>query len=303
MICKLAKQKNLKVISMILILSIIGITQNVYSLFIDIEEIETNLEISTGSVDTEISQIKQGESLGINKTSTSIFTIKNTGSIKQKLDVNIGEDILKYKEHIDVRCSISKNNDEYMDVTDKLGMDSMKLSYMDIDNLILESKDYISLKIDLILKSNIEVNSVDMGVYISSSQINYDENGNMVYENIDFRDNQKIVSSIGVNKELISMRNINVKYSMYDKSNLEFSFTEEDSKKSAELVDGQAEGVDIDGANDFDFRITRCEYDDELVCRVKFIFGRDDGMKYKAFWDICVVDVDGVLSARYEVVE
>lgn len=182
---KLEKYFNKKLVGMALLIALVG-TGSTLAYFIDKAEIKPHLAIQLGTLNTNITENISIEGLDIDSIKTDEFTIKNTGTLRQKLEFNFSNPLNIEQDGLDklnYEIVFSKANGEmsktYSGVMTDLFADSIKIVNESGERLILDKDEELTatIKIDMdkampYKYSNKEIN---FDIVVNADQINSPE--------------------------------------------------------------------------------------------------------------------------------
>lgn len=276
------RKKIIKTTICSLALSItIGSTKNIstYAWFIDKEEINNNILISTGELDVLVSDGFNGEKLNDVEPITNEFTISNEGTLKEKLQVGFSlskENSLPSQcfEWIDYELTINDENGEQIiiDGSDILNSNNkFDLIYEDGNPLILDKGEQLNCKSSLVINKEtpsdilaiMSGKSLEFDISVLASQLSYDGNGNLKLEHKGFKDvdNQKNLAYISN----IESNETNLKVHFQEKKEEIKIFIPNDYKPN-EIVDisvgkgtGEFENIEIDAKKKYHFVIEKSD--------------------------------------------
>ena len=319
------KRKNkIKIAACSLALALsIGSVQGLgtYALFTDIEDVGSNLSISTGDVDVEIENKTTELNLSNEKTEAVInFNILNNGTLNQYLKLNFGYSSINNKDlknYIDFKLSSNKANIKFED----LGGNNYEL-YEGEEKLILNPGNSINVELTLKIKDTLDSEQkkllsnqkIEIGTTVRANQIGYNNVDKKGFYDIA---NQKNTINIG---ELVESNNcennlgsyitkkgktisINIptKYEIVsveidkDKSTGEFRNSKITSRLS---INNNYSGLGIEKEDNSKFEISENFSDD---CKLALNVQRKDGTK--EVWEIKFrMNEKGKLETCYKVI-
>lgn len=182
---KLEKYFNKKRIGMALLVALVG-TGSTLAYFVDKAEIKPHLTIQLGALNAKITETINIEGLDIDSIKTDEFKIKNTGTLKQKLEFNFSNPINVEQDGLDklnYEIVFSKANGEksktYSGVMTELFTSPIKIVNESGERLILNKDEELTATINIDMDkampykySNTEIN---FDIVINADQVNSPE--------------------------------------------------------------------------------------------------------------------------------